>query len=110
MRVVEIETQNQQRRYVVIDEEGSLVEPIARYLKYLDRIGAARHTIRSYASMLRLYWEFLLQQRLDWQQITLDDLAEFVLWLKLPTGSFKGFPAHPFPLSPPYPLTTHASP
>src|SRR5260370_3241106 len=97
MRVVEIETQNQQRRYVVIDEEGSLVEPIARYLKYLDRIGAARHTIRSYASMLRLYWEFLLQQRLDWQQITLDDLAEFVLWLKLPTGSFKVLPAHPVP-------------
>jgi hypothetical protein len=38
MRVVEIETQDQQRRYVVIDDEGMLVEPIVRYLKYLDRI------------------------------------------------------------------------
>jgi len=46
MRVVEIETQDQQRRYVVIDDEGMLVEPIVRYLKYLDRIGAARNTLR----------------------------------------------------------------
>ena len=97
MRVVEIEVQNQQRRYVVIDEEGALVEPIVQYLKYLDRIGRARHTLRSYASMLRLYWEFLSQQQLNWRQITLDDLAEFVLWLKLPTRSLKVLPAHPLP-------------
>jgi len=42
MRIVEIETQDHQRRYVVIDDEGALVEPIVRYLQYLDRIGAAR--------------------------------------------------------------------
>lgn len=60
MRVVEIETQNAQRRYVVIDNNGELVEPIVCYLKYLDRIGSARLTLRSYATALRLYWEFLL--------------------------------------------------
>lgn len=31
MRVVEIETQDRQRRYVVIDDEGMLVEPIVRH-------------------------------------------------------------------------------
>jgi integrase/recombinase XerD len=95
MRVVEIETQDQQRRYVVIDDEGILVEPIVRYLKYLDRIGAARNTIRSYAIILKQYWEYLSQQQLDWQQITLDELAQFVLWLKLPTGSLRILPAQP---------------
>ncbi len=80
MHVVEIETQNHQIRYVVVDEEGRLVVPIVRYLKYLDRIQSARQTLRSYASALRQYWEFLLQERLDWQQITLDDLSRFVLW------------------------------
>lgn len=35
MRVVEIETQERERRYVVIDEEGTIVEPIVRYLKHL---------------------------------------------------------------------------
>jgi len=95
MRVVEIETQDHQRRYVVMDEEGRLVVPIVHYLKYLDRIGSARQTLRSYAAALRLYWEFLCQEYLDWQQITLDDLSQFVLWLKLPSGSLKVLPASP---------------
>jgi integrase/recombinase XerD len=95
MRVVEIETQNHQIRYVVVDEEGRLVVPIVRYLKYLDRTQAARQTLRSYATALRQYWEFLSQERLDWQQVTLDDLSRFVLWLKLPSGSLKVLPAHP---------------
>jgi len=64
MRVVEIETQDGQCRYVVIDEAGVLVEPIVRYLKYLDHIGSARQTLRSYAHMLRLYWEYITQQQL----------------------------------------------
>src|SRR6266567_3744153 len=95
MRVVEVETQDRKTRYVVIDEEGKLVGPIVHYLKYLDRIGSARHTLRSYAAALRLYWEFLSQEQLDWQHITLDDLSRFVLWLKLPSGSLKVLPAHP---------------
>src|SRR6266853_2196126 len=97
MRVVEIERQDGQHRYVVIDKDGELVEPIVRYLKYLDCVGSARQTLRSYASALRLYWDFLGQQQIDWQQVTLDDLSRFVLWLKLPSGSFKVLPAHPVP-------------
>ncbi len=97
MRVVEIETQDHQRRYVVIDDAGMLVEPIGRYLKYLDRIGLARQTLRSYAYSLKHYWQYLTQQRLVWQQVTLDDLSHFVLWLKVPSGSLKVLPAHPVP-------------
>lgn len=97
MRVVEIEIQDGQHRYVVIDEDGELVEPIVRYLKYLDCIGSALQTLRSYAYSLRQYWEYLIQQHLDWQQVTLDDLSRFVLWLKLPSGSLKVLPVHPVP-------------
>ncbi len=97
MHVVEIEIQDGQSRYVVINEAGELVEPIVRYLKYLDCIGSARLTLRSYAYSLMQYWEYLTQQHLDWQQITLDDLSRFVFWLKLPSGSLKVLPAHPVP-------------
>jgi len=65
MRVVEVETQDQKVRYVVVDEEGKLVGPIVHYLKYLDRLGSARQTLRSYAAALRLYWEFLSQEQFD---------------------------------------------
>jgi len=94
MRVVEIETKDHKVRYVVMDEEGKLVGPIVQYLKYLDRIGSARQTLRSYAAALRQYWEFVSQEQFDWQHITLDDLSRFVLWLKLPSGSLKVLPPH----------------
>jgi len=97
MRVIEVQTSQDERRYVVIDDQGIMIEPIVRYLKYLDRTGAARNTLRSYAAALKHYWQYLAQERLDWQQITLDDLARFVLWLKLPSGSFKVLPAQPVP-------------
>src|SRR5216684_1655172 len=80
-----------------MDDAGVFVEPIVRYLKYLDRIGSARQTLRSYAFTLKLYWEYLIQQQLDWKQITLDDLSRFILWLKLPSGSLKVLPVHPVP-------------
>jgi integrase/recombinase XerD len=95
MRVIEIQTSQDAKRYVVIDDAGEFIVPIVQYLKYLDRIGSARQTLRSYAAALRLYWKFLSQEQLDWQHITLDDLSLFVLWLKLPSGSLKVLPAHP---------------
>ncbi|HYU74785.1 MAG TPA: tyrosine-type recombinase/integrase [Ktedonobacteraceae bacterium] len=97
MHVVEVETEDHQKRYVVIDDAGVFVEPIVRYLKYLDRISSARQTLRSYAFTLKQYWEYLIQQQLDWKQVTLDDLSRFILWLKVPSGSLKVLPAHPVP-------------
>lgn len=97
MQVIEVEIGDDQKRYVVIDEAGSFVEPIVRYLKYLDRIGSVRQTLRSNAFALKQYWEYLIQQQLDWKQITLDDLSGFILWLKLPSGSLKVLPVHPVP-------------
>ena len=82
MHVIEVQTSQDERRYVVIDDQGTMIEPIVRYLKYLDRIGAARNTLHSYATALKHYWQYLAQERLDWQQVSLDDLARFVLWLK----------------------------
>jgi integrase/recombinase XerD len=95
MRVIEIEAGSAQKRYVVIDDSGALIEPIVRYLKYLDRLDAARNTLRSYATALRQYWEFLRQEQLDWQHVSVEDLSRFILWLKLPSGSLKVLPAYP---------------
>ncbi len=95
MRVQEISTNTCQKRYVVIDDSGDLVIPIVRYLKYLDAIGRARNTLRAYAHNLKLFFEYLGQQSLDFQHVTLDDMAGFVLWLKNPYRSLKIFPVKP---------------
>ncbi len=92
MRVQEILTVDQRKRYVIVDEQGSLVVPAIRYLKYLDGIGRARNTLRSYTFSLALFFTYLMQQELDYQQVTLDDMAGFVLWLKNPYHSLKVLP------------------
>ena len=71
MRVIEVQTSQDKRRYVVIDDQEIMIEPIVRYLKYLDLIGAARNTLHSYAIALKHYWQYLAQEGLDWQQVTL---------------------------------------
>jgi hypothetical protein len=73
MRVQEIVTpQHRHKRYVVVDESGDLIIPVVRYLKYLDAIGRARNTLRSYAQSLSLYFTYLAQQDLDYQLGSLD--------------------------------------
>ncbi len=74
---------------------GTLLVPVVRYLKYLDAIGRARNTLRSYAQGLSLYFTYLAQQQIDHQHVTLDDLAGFVLWLKNPYRSLKILPMQP---------------
>jgi hypothetical protein len=47
MSVAEVLTGNARTRYVVVDDHGDLVEPIARYPKYVDLCGKARNTLRT---------------------------------------------------------------
>jgi site-specific recombinase XerD len=56
-------------------------------VRYLNAIGRARNTLRSYAQSLALYFTYLAQEQLDYQQVTLDELSGFVLWLKNPYRS-----------------------
>ena len=80
MRVQEILTATNQKHYLLVDEHGELVVPVILYLKYLDSIGRARNPLRLYAHGLKLFFEYLSQQRLDHKAVTLDDLGGFVLW------------------------------
>ena len=97
MRVMEIQTTQNQQRYVLLDEEGQLVIPAVRYLKHLDQRSYARNTLRSYAHMLKLYFEYVQQRGLDYRKPTVDDIGLFVHWLKLPSGSMKVLPSQSVP-------------
>jgi len=51
MRVIEVQTSQHDRRYVLVDDDGELVIPVVRFLKHLDQRGYARNTLRSYVVM-----------------------------------------------------------
>jgi integrase/recombinase XerD len=56
---------------------ASVFNPIA----YLEK---SPNTIRGYAYNLKLYWEFLNSHHLNWSSIKLEQLADFIHWLRNP--------------------------
>jgi integrase/recombinase XerD len=70
--------------WTVLGDGGGPVEPIERYLAYLTDIERSPNTIKAYAHDLKDWFDFLDVRHLDWREVRLEDLGEFVAWLRLP--------------------------
>ena len=66
---------NDHLRYVVVDVDGSVVAPIAGYLRYLDDTGKARNTLRVYGLGLAHYFAYLSEKDLDYRSAGVRRLA-----------------------------------
>ena len=94
MEVVKVKTEDGKERYFVSDDYGLPIEPILKFIRFKDNTNFARNTLRMYCQHLKLYFEYLQQRELDFQKVTIDDLALFVNWLQNPYKSLKIIPAH----------------
>lgn len=94
MEVVKLKTEDGKERYFVADDDGLPIEPILKFIRFKDNTNFARNTLRMYCQHLKLYFEYLQQRELDFQKVTIDDLALFVNWLQNPYKSLKVIPAH----------------
>lgn len=95
MEVVKVRTEVGKERYYVADNDGLPVKPILKFIRFKDNTNYARNTLRMYCQHLKLYFEYLEQNSLDFQKITIDDLSLFVNWLQNPYKSLKVIPATP---------------
>jgi integrase/recombinase XerD len=75
---------SQVESWTVLGDDGSPVEPIERYLAYLTDIERSPNTVKAYAHDLKDYWVFLTLRSLDWREVRLEDIGEYVAWLRLP--------------------------
>jgi site-specific recombinase XerD len=73
-----------QQRWLVIGPDYLPVESICAFLFYLENIGKSPNTCRAYAHHLKLYWEYLAERDRAWTTVGLQELAEFVGWLRTP--------------------------
>lgn len=76
--------------WTVLGEDGHPVEPVDRYLAYLTAIERSPNTVKAYAHDLKDYWVFLAGRGLDWREARLEDIGEFVAWLRLPPAGRDG--------------------
>ncbi|MGL4914555.1 MAG: tyrosine-type recombinase/integrase [Romboutsia sp.] len=93
MEVVKVKTDDGKERYFVADDLGLPIKPILKFIRFKDNTNYARNTLRMYCQHLKLYFEYLQQRNLDFQDITIDDLALFVNWLQNPYESLKIIPS-----------------
>ena len=77
------------KRYLLLDEKGIPVIPVMKYLKYLDSTEKSDNTQKTYCYALKQYFLYLQETKKDYKNIQLEDLAEFVGWLRNPYESTK---------------------
>jgi len=78
------------RSWTVLGDDDVPVVPVDRFLAYLTDIGRSPNTVKAYAHDLKNYWEFISFRSLDWREARLEDIGEFVAWLRLPPAGRSG--------------------
>jgi len=76
--------------WTVLGDDDVPVEPVERYLAYLSDIERSPNTVRAYAHDLKDYWVFLARRGLEWREVRLEDIGEYVAWLRLPPAGRDG--------------------
>jgi site-specific recombinase XerD len=70
--------------WTVLGDDDLPVGPVERYLAYLTDIERSPNTVKAYAHDLKDWFTFLNGRSLDWREVRLEDVGEFVAWLRLP--------------------------
>ena len=77
---------SQRESWTVLGEDAVPVGPVERYLAYLTDIERSPNTVKAYAHDLKDWFVFLGARGRDWREVRLEDVGEFVAWLRLPPG------------------------
>ncbi|MDJ1136835.1 tyrosine-type recombinase/integrase [Streptomyces iconiensis] len=78
-----LETRDVWEPYRLLDPAGTIVEPVAMYLKDLQGIGRPATTQRSYGMDLLRWFRFLWAIRTPWDQATRDEARDFSRWIQI---------------------------
>ena len=84
MKVTTIRTSDNKERYMLVYSNGLSIDVVNKYLKYKDSYGSARNTLKTYAYHLKLYFEYMEQSKLDYLNVNIDSMENFLHWLQTP--------------------------
>jgi site-specific recombinase XerD len=81
---------SQVESWTVLGDDQAPVEPVERFLGYLSSVEKSPNTVKAYAHDLKDWFTYLAGHRLDWEVVTIEDVAGFVAWLRLPPAGRYG--------------------
>src|SRR5512141_770676 len=76
--------------WTVLGPDGVPVEPVERYLAFLTDVERSPNTVKAYAHDLKDWFVFLTSRDVAWDGVRLEDVGEFVAWLRLPPAARDG--------------------
>ncbi len=76
--------------WTLLGDDQIPVEPTERFLGYLASIEKSPNTVKAYVHDLKDWFTYLTLHGLDWQVVTVEDVAGFVAWLRLPPAGRDG--------------------
>jgi len=76
--------------WTLLGEDHVPVEPVERFLAFLSAIERSPNTVKAYAHDLKDWFTFLAGRGVDWRAVTVEDVAGFVAWLRLPPAARDG--------------------
>ena len=76
--------------WTLLGDDHLPVEPVERFLAYLGAIERSPNTVKAYAHDLKDWFVFLGGRGVDWAAVTLEDVAAFAGWLRLPPAGRAG--------------------
>ncbi|MCB5292688.1 tyrosine-type recombinase/integrase [Arthrobacter sp. SO3] len=76
--------------WTLLGDDHMPVEPVERFLAYLASIEKSPNTIKAYAHDLKDWFTYLDRHGGSWQSASLEDVAGFVAWLRLPPEARDG--------------------
>lgn len=76
--------------WTVLGDDHVPVDPVERFLAYLASIERSPNTVKAYAHDLKDWFTFLAGRGLDWRSVTLEEVAGYVAWLRLPPHARAG--------------------
>ncbi|MCR8632709.1 site-specific integrase [Paenibacillus sp. N5-1-1-5] len=76
--VVTVILNDNKKRYLLLDEVGVPVIPVMKYLKHLGQTGKSNNTLKTYCYALKQYFTYLKERNIDYKEVGVKDLADFV--------------------------------
>jgi integrase/recombinase XerD len=76
--------------WTVLGKDLVPVEPVERFLAFLSAIERSPNTVKAYAHDLKDWFGYLGRHGLDWRAVTVEDVAGYVAWLRLPPAARDG--------------------
>ncbi len=78
------------RSFTVVDAHGLPVQEAEAFLRHLASLSYSPNTVKAYAHDLADFFTWVGSRRLDWRGASIDDVGDWVSWLRLPLPARRG--------------------